>query len=648
MAKASTRKHQRAGAGTESSGVKSVDEIWDAEQDYETRPRKKRKQSREESTRLPIITAGGELQRSNLPEVESEISEDEAAEDPAEEAVDRAEEVEVPTVSARQQLIEAKEELARIAGLLNEDPEEHAPLFRRLAQLGSSGNATIKKLALATQLAVYKDVIPGYRIRPVSDEEPGVKVSKEVRRLRAFEQGLVAGYQGYVRELAKLAKRGEDGLRGVAISCACALMTAVPHFNFRGNLLEILAERLSTRELDADAIRCLRAIEMLFKEDEGGAASLDAVGVLAKMMRARSYRVDEGVLNTFLHLRLLSEFSSKGSQNHIDRPDERRAKARREFRTKKQRKSHKELKVIEKEMREADATVGHEERERMQAETLKLVFATYFRILKAGLPSLMGAVLEGLAKYAHLINQDFFGDLLEALKDLIRGSAARPSAEEKEEEEDDDDDADDDTRNPTRESLLCVITAFALLQGQTASTNTALNLDLHFFITHLYRTLLPLSLHPDPETSPLFLPDPHSPSTPSNPTINIRTPTALLLASLSATLLPPQATRAVPPLRIASFTHRLLALSLQTPEKTSRAVLALLTRVATLQGRKMAALWRTEERRGDGVWDATGGDIEGGNPFAATVWGGELLRVHFSPAVREGIKSLEGVISAVK
>lgn len=34
-----------------------------------------------------------------------------------------------------------------------------------------------------------------------------------------------------------------------------------------------------------------------------------------------------------------------------------------------------------------------EQRDRMQSETLKLVFVAYFRILKARVPHLMGAVL---------------------------------------------------------------------------------------------------------------------------------------------------------------------------------------------------------------------------------------------------------------
>lgn len=623
---------------------------WNLEQDYETRPRKGKKKHKE-STRLPIKTSDGQIQEL---EVVEEVKDDESdmewlgAEESEEEPVQQK-----PTVPMRQQILEAQEEMARIALMVTqEDPEEHVGAFKALAQFGQSHNTTIKKLALRVQLAVYKDVIPGYRIRPLSEEDMETKVSKEVRKLRAYEQALVGGYQGYIRELSKLSQSGRSGRSGgskdsgpslgsVAISCACTLLTEVPHFNFRGDLLKILVKKLSTRMMDEDFVKCRETIETLFKNDEDGTPSLDAVSILTRMMKERSYRVDESVLNTFLHLRLLTEFSWRASTNHIDKPEnkfERKIKEKRVFRTKKERKMMKERKIVEKEMEQADATVSHEDRDRMQSETLKLVFVTYLRILKLRSPHLMGAVLEGLARYAHLINQDLFGDLLEALKDLIGHAETGDDVEE--------DPEDIETeRNLTREALLCIITAFALLEGQDAAKAQAtLSLDLSFFITHLYRTLHALSLNPDIELNAksLHLPDPNMPTwTHSENKVNIQTTTVLLLRSLSSILTPALAARAVPPLRIAAFTKQLATTSLHLPEKSCIAMTTFLGKVTKIQEKKVASLWNTEERRGDGVFDALTGEVEGSNPYAATIWEGELLRKHFSPSVRDGVKAME-------
>ncbi|KAI1074727.1 nucleolar complex-associated protein 3 [Whalleya microplaca] len=644
---------------------------WDLEQAYETKARKGKKKEKE-STRLPLKLPGGRVQKFSAPvnEVQSEESDGDWLEGSGDESADDAASdgpaPEKPGVPEHQQILEAKEELAKIASILNEGLEENVGAFKAMAKIGQSKIPTIQKLTLATQLAVYKDLIPGYRIRPISEDSSlqGEKLSKEVRKSRTYEQSLIAGYQAYVKDLTRYAKAGRKhaegsqgrGIASVAITCACTLLTAVPHFNFRGDLIKILVGKLSTRHVDEDFNKCLQALETLFIEDEEGRPAMEAVSLLSKMMRAREYQVNEGVVNLFLHLRLLSEFAGKASKDSVERagPEGRKPKAKKEFRTKRERKQLKEQKALQKDMANADALVSHEERDRTQSETLKLVFATYFRILKLRAPHLMGAVLEGLAKYAHLINQDFFGDLLEALKDLIRHSDA-VGDEDEDEDGDEGVEGDDDApvRNPSREALLCTVTAFALLAGQDAHNARAdLHLDLSFFTTHLFQTLFPLSLNADLElgAKSLHLPDPNLPASSSStphPTtaarnkVNLQTTTVLLIRCLTSVLLAPWNTRSVPPLRLAAFTKQLATASLHMPERSAQAVLALLADVGGTHGRRVAALWNTEERKGDGAFHPLSESVEGSNPYAATVWEGEILRRHYCPKVREGVRIVE-------
>jgi nucleolar complex protein 3 len=370
---------------------------WHLEQDYETRPRRLKKQR--ENKKLPVRTTEGWVaappNAQDIKEEESDSFLASGSDDGALEASHLQDvDEEKPKIPARQQILDAKEELARIAGLVNEDPEEHVGALKALQALADSDNITVKKLALATQVSIFKDIIPGYRIRPLSEEKMQEKISKEVKKLRQFEQKLVSSYEAYVKHLARLAKSsGSDkehmaGLATVAVSCACNLLNSVPHFNFRGELLKILVGKLSTRRVDADFVRCREAMETLFENDEDGNAALEAVTMLTKMMKSRNYHFDESVLNTFLHLRLLSEFAQKASYHSVDKAEDpmvngKKMKQKREFRTKRLRKELKERKAIEKEFKEADAAVSHEERDRMQAETLKMVFVAYFRILNS-------------------------------------------------------------------------------------------------------------------------------------------------------------------------------------------------------------------------------------------------------------------------
>ncbi|KAK4456135.1 nucleolar complex-associated protein-domain-containing protein [Podospora aff. communis PSN243] len=641
---------------------------WNLENDYANRPRKgikkdKKKQKKgsddKDSGRLPIKAASGAWVSQEDEESiasDAEWLENEGDTEPASDE-EEAPAPEEPKIPEREQIRRAQEEMAKIAIQLNEEPEEYPGAFKALAKIGDSHLPSIRKLAIVTQAAIYKDVIPGYRIRPAAEDPSGEKLSKDVKKLRVYEQALVTGYQAYLKTLAQYAtippvksEKPTKRISSIAISCACTLLNVVPHFNFRGDLLRILVRKLSARRPDADFVKCRQALEKLFRDDEEGRPSMEAVSLLSKMMKAREYNTDESVINLFLNLRLLSEFSGTGSHDRVDREVEEglKPKPQKVFRTKKERKRLKEQKAAEKVMAQADATVTHEEREQMQSETLKMVFATYFRILKQRSPHLMGAVLEGLAKYSHLINQDFFGDLLEALKDLIR------YAQKDEDGDEDNDEDDDDTptaRDTSREAMLCTVTAFALLAGQDAhNARSNLHLDLSFFTTHLYRSLLSLSVNADLElgAKSLHLPDPDSLGDDKrNTKVNIQTTTALLIRCLSGVLLPPWNIRSVPPLRLAAFTKQLMSSSLQMPEKSCQAVLGLLQDVIHTHGKKINALWNTEERKGDGTFKPLAETVEASNPFTATVWEGELLRKHYCPKVREELKAMEKNLKAI-
>lgn len=685
MARGPTVKRRRLSPpGDEEAAVDSSNRTseWDVEQDYERRPRKTNKKANER-TRLPIKTSEGLVHTLDEPEDAAEETDSFLGTDDDDDEDDSGEsevEEQKPKIPVKVRIMQAKEDLARIATLINEDPEEHIALFRTISEMVENPDSpiTVKKLALASQGAIYKDVIPGYRIRPLNEEDLSTKISKDVRKLRDFEQSLLSGYRNYVQKLASLAKPGrggnadgETGLKSIAINCACNMLQAVPHFNFRGELLKIIVNRLARRQVDPDMVKCREALEEIFAKDKDGMVSLEAVRLLAKMMKARDFRIHESVFDTFLYLRLLGEFSMKASQDRVDRePEEetqtgKKQKQKREFRTKRERKVQKERKVVEKDMKQADALVSNEERDKNQAETLKLVFGIYFRILKQRIPNLMGPVLEGLAKYARLINQDFFGDLLEALKDLIshaeRDELAQEGDENASEDEDKDErvtaSTDNKIRDARRETLLCTVTAFALLEGQDTSKAAAtLHLDLSFFIKHLYRSLYALSINPDVEFNPntsLRLPDPNysqdqtGPRIRSKNKVNFQTPMVLLLRCLQPSLLS-RAHGTPPPIRLASFAKRLMSTSLQLPEKSALATLSLMNQMSKHHGRRISPLWNTEERKGDGVFDAFANDIEATNVFAGSVWEGELLRQHYCPQVREAAIGIEKTITATK
>lgn len=142
-----------------------------------------------------------------------------------------------------------------------------------------SNDPVIRQLTILSQLAVYKDIIPGYRIRPLTEIERAEKVSQMVARTRDWEQGLVSVYQTYLR-LLEAEFRGMSSLSGfigfvdiilpgkgdladVAMHCMCTLLTEVTHFNFRVNLMTCIVSRLSKRTWDKVCMSSTMTLHLL-------------------------------------------------------------------------------------------------------------------------------------------------------------------------------------------------------------------------------------------------------------------------------------------------------------------------------------------------------------------------------------------------
>jgi hypothetical protein len=251
-------------------------------------------------------------------------------------------------------------------------------------------------------------------------------------------------------------------------------------------------KRLGRKGWDDSHQLCLDAVIYLFQHDTTTTAfnSLHLVRLISRLVRARGFAVRPEVISALLNLRLKEELGGgrirasasavfreregkhgavrwNKEKNHKGRKGGKAKEAMSKKGSKKARQARKEQEAVEKEMREAEGAINQEERERNQTETLKLLFALYFRIVKLDYRSpLLPAALEGLARFAHLVNIDFFRDLLECLKGIVyRGT------EQAAKEDSDDDDFVVDSlanakRNDMREKLLCIVTAFELLQGQ--------------------------------------------------------------------------------------------------------------------------------------------------------------------------------------
>ncbi|KAK9766364.1 hypothetical protein K7432_004609 [Basidiobolus ranarum] len=594
-------------------------------EEYEEKPRKMKSEWEDKSfKKLPIKTADGRVvQKSEEPVAEVAASEEEldnqvdSSEDDMESAdgddsdeadsEPQAPEAE-PKLTKKQYVLKKKEELAELAQEIIEDPEKNIEKLKGLREIAKEDNLTIKKLAFLTQLAVYKDIIPGYRIRKLTEQELSAKLSREVKKLRNYEETLLSNYQAYLQSLENTHRihndpnAEPDDLAMVAIRCMCDLLTNVTHFNFRLNIMTAVISRMGTKNPNQMSEMCCEAIIQLFQDDESGEASEDAVKLIAKMIKSKAYLVNDEALNTFLHLRLRDELVIQSD----DAKSIKKRKKDRQHRSRKTRKIAKENKEIEKEMKEAEAEIDYDQKRKVQTETLKHVFTTYFRILKHAQTSpLLPSVLEGLAVFGHLINVDFFQDLLQVLKKIMTVDEENP----------------DQAVLSTRSSLLCILTAFQILSGQ----GEALNIDLKDYFEHLYSIMMPLALNINVDGKSQEVEKPQV-----DKKFTLLSEAELLLKNLDMLLIQ---RRHVAPERAAAFLKRLALISLDFPEKVVIQCLNMLQRLM-VKYPKLDGLLSSEDRAGNGIYMKELNDPELCNPFATSLWELALLRNHYNPKIR--------------
>ncbi|KAI9350285.1 CBF/Mak21 family-domain-containing protein [Obelidium mucronatum] len=542
---------------------------------------------------------------------------------------------------------DAQELLAELASAIIENPEEKFGNLKQMREFGDSQDPTIQKFGLLSQLTVYRDIIPGYRIRALTEAEKTIVVTKDVKKVRNFEEGLLNNYQVYLQQLETNLRKhssngpGSDGsVAIVAMQCMTELLTTVTHFNFRVNLLSAIVSKMGSKSpVEVGAIAC-NGISKLFDGDVSGEPSLEAVKLMARMIKNKDYRVDEAVLKTFMHLRLkdemaLPEAESDPNKKHRNDKNKRKRDKFTPHVSKKMRKVQKKEGEVESELKEAEATYSQEEKQKNHSETLKFVFLTYFRILKnAETSPLIPSVLEGLSFFGHLINVDFYADLLTVLKkitisqydDYSAGSSA-PSA-------------------TAKTSLHCIVAALLLLSGQ----GEAVNIDLKDFNTSLYCQLSRLPMLVSSSDARIMdgadearagverdsvvvkrLSDVHS-----------RSEIELVLMGLDLLFCRKKQIQID---RCAAFIKRLASISLHLKPNAVLACLSL-QRALFVKHSRLQQLLDPEERLGTGIYKPYLDDSELCNPFATNLWELSYLMNHYHPTVRQFARHLANTQSS--
>lgn len=555
---------------------------------------------------LPIKTKQGVKQR--VEEVEgmeeesaAEEDEDEAsdgesdAEDVKEKPIVAGKEVSVVELYAQRKeiLTDRKIHMGSLASNFLESPQDRIINLEKLVRMVDSDQPravelTVHRLAAASVLEILKDVTPGYKISHQEMKE-GEKMKKDTLRLVKFETSLLKCYKNYLLKLEKqvnLIKSREvlDTARqsqaNYYLSCMCQLLVCHPHFNFASNMLHAIIPILSNSNEEARNI-VKKSLEEMFKGDMRGEVSFEAVKLINHLVKSRKHNVRNEVVSVLLALRIKNVDLDKEKNAELDlkKKEARKQKLMEKSSISKQEKKRKKkLEGVEKELLEARGEEGKKVKERFFTDTTKLVFTIYFRILKSFPKSkLMGAVLEGLSKFAHVINIAFFSDLVQVFQDLLLGGTLS-----------------------YRDTLLATGTVFKILSGQ----GETLNIDPASFYSNLYTTLFSLSATSTSTTVPLAL------------------------SALHDMLI--KRKKKVSKGRVLAFTKRVGTLSLQMDHAGSVGGMALLRQLHTTH-LYTSQLLDSEHEVGSGVFDPSLPDPEHCCASNTTAWEHSLLETHYHP-----------------
>lgn len=560
--------------------------------------------------------------------------------------------------SPQQKLLTLKEDIAKLATQLQDQPDENTHALNELCRYACSEVEAECVLAIAALVPVFKSLAPSYKIRALSETEKREKVSREVAKQRDFEESFVRSYRKFIDRLQFLSVESQKPTTSrlqltTSITAACELcMSSLRYFNFNEDLFSILIRCLGRKPRDMDAtnqfIHCIRTIEALLKDDgEQGEISLKITRLLSSKIKKVSYRVDESVFNVFLCLSILNN-ADPFTNNSNQRTTEGLLKKQRVHLSKKERKARKEAKAIDEEMLRAEQAVSAKDRVQFQAQILQCLFKLYLETLRDSLMkssdahNLVAAVLEGLSRFGPMANIDLVGDFLEVLKELMDriiwdqdvGRIHKFPARGIYGAED------------IRQILLCVATSFALISNHTEHGKLPFPVDLSRFVEGLYAVITDIGLDADLElsTKSLRLEDPLGEELgEEKPAVNVSTRSELLVKCLDFIFF---RSKSGSKTRVMLFLKRLFMMSLHTPEKTTNANFKFISKLLHRYGDFVNTLWSTEDKVEDTVHklgfehDLIDCNMKTSSAHSAILWENILYESHYCQTHRDLSRSL--------
>lgn len=404
--------------------------------------------------------------------------------------------------------------IAAWASKVTAAPEANIGVLKELRQFSASHKGRAAALSILTEAQLFQDIAPAYRIRTISETEASVSVSKDVAKLRAFEQALLAAYRRFVKSVVALSrwrsgasktmpttKATDQMIRVRRASCTAlsSLLRALPHFNDVDTLVAAVVGLVADREEDVRKEAAASLKSVLGDAHRAAGPALEACVTIAQALsraaHVRAAGVSAETIEPLLGIRFASfpklpigkgdggkRGNFKGKNAKVN--SRKAAKAAKEESEKAKRDRETEAEVM-RDLREANAEATPQELYAARKALLDAVCRALFNVIQAASlssvkatfsdssrsrkpPQALAAALHGLLRVAEFISVDIVEAIVAALGPLLSG------------------------RLPIMTKLRCLCAAYAILAHHAHATRTdpdALTADARGMDSALYACL---------------------------------------------------------------------------------------------------------------------------------------------------------------
>lgn len=305
------------------------------------------------------------------------------------------------------------------------------------------------KLIVKAATKIFESVIPSYRIKQ-HDSEDRVQVRKEIQKLRQHERALSAHYKSFLdyakrmldsiknkpsstfyTDLIKTDMDDRASLAETACESFGRLLVAHPHFNYCDQLIGSLVEYCAQTRNEHCSELARRYLSQALRDDKLGEVSLEIVNVTNEMTKKRKLSFSPNLLMVLLNLKLIDVKTIDAEDKKKHKEEKEKLAALKKQQSRKERKRMKKMKKLKSELLEAEAHNTTDQKFKYHKQILKKLFLIYLRLLKyhneldieptetQKFVKLVPSVLEGVAKFAHLLDVALCNDMFPLMRKLL-------------------------------------------------------------------------------------------------------------------------------------------------------------------------------------------------------------------------------------